>query len=39
MTIEASGFGAGDADLDDRPNLTQVVLGEHGRAASSPASP
>jgi uncharacterized protein (TIGR00299 family) protein len=27
MTIAASGFGAGDADLDDRPNLTQVVVG------------
>jgi len=27
MTVEASGFGAGTAELDDRPNLTQVVLG------------
>jgi uncharacterized protein (TIGR00299 family) protein len=27
MTIAASGFGAGDAELDDRPNLTQVVVG------------
>lgn len=27
MTITASGFGAGTADLGDRPNLTQVVLG------------
>ena len=27
MSIEASGFGAGPAQLDDRPNLTQVVLG------------
>ena len=27
MSIEASGFGAGTAELDDRPNLTQVVLG------------
>ncbi len=27
MRIEASGFGAGDADLEDRPNLTQVVIG------------
>lgn len=27
MSIEASGFGAGTAQLDDRPNLTQVVLG------------
>lgn len=28
MTIEASGFGAGTAELDDRPNLVQVVVGE-----------
>ena len=27
MSIEASGFGAGTAELADRPNLTQVVLG------------
>ena len=27
MVIEASGFGAGSRELDDRPNLTQVVLG------------
>ncbi len=27
MSITASGFGAGDKDLEDRPNLTQVVLG------------
>lgn len=27
MTISASGFGAGDAEIDDRPNLTQVVVG------------
>ncbi|HVN52326.1 MAG TPA: nickel pincer cofactor biosynthesis protein LarC [Acidimicrobiales bacterium] len=27
MTIERSGFGAGSADLDDRPNLAQVVIG------------
>ena len=27
LTIDAAGFGAGDADLGDRPNLTQVVLG------------
>jgi len=27
MRIEASGFGAGDAALDDRPNLVQVVTG------------
>jgi uncharacterized protein (DUF111 family) len=28
MRIAASGFGAGTRELDDRPNLTQVVLGE-----------
>ncbi|MFT7476341.1 MAG: hypothetical protein ACI81L_003291 [Verrucomicrobiales bacterium] len=28
MTITASGFGAGDNELDDHPNLLQVVLGE-----------
>lgn len=27
MELAASGFGAGSADLDDLPNLTQVVLG------------
>ena len=28
LTVAASGFGAGSRDLDGRPNLTQVVLGE-----------
>ena len=28
MTIEASGFGAGTHELENRPNLTQVVLGQ-----------
>jgi len=28
MTVTASGFGAGSRELDGRPNLTQVVLGE-----------
>jgi pyridinium-3,5-bisthiocarboxylic acid mononucleotide nickel chelatase len=27
LTIERSGFGAGSADLGERPNLTQVVIG------------
>ncbi len=31
MTIEASGFGAGTRELEHRPNLTQVVLGELSR--------
>jgi hypothetical protein len=29
MRIEATGFGAGSRQFDQRPNLTQVVLGEH----------
>jgi uncharacterized protein (TIGR00299 family) protein len=28
MTISATGFGAGTRELADRPNLTQVVLGQ-----------
>jgi len=38
MRIEASGFGAGSRELDDRPNLTQVVLGvaEKERADGHP---
>jgi len=28
MTVTASGFGAGTRELPDRPNLTQVVLGD-----------
>jgi len=28
MTIEASGFGAGDAELGDHPNLLHVIIGE-----------
>ncbi len=27
MTIDATGFGAGERELDDLPNVTQVVLG------------
>lgn len=27
MTITSSGFGAGSAELDGRPNLTQVIIG------------
>lgn len=27
MTVTASGFGAGNREIDGRPNLTQVVLG------------
>ncbi len=28
MTISATGFGAGSADIDGLPNVTQVVIGE-----------
>ncbi|HUF32575.1 MAG TPA: nickel pincer cofactor biosynthesis protein LarC [Acidimicrobiales bacterium] len=35
MTITASGFGAGTRELDDLPNMTQVVV---GRAERSPAT-
>ena len=31
MTVTGSGFGAGTADLGDRPNLTQVVVGTRTR--------
>ncbi len=32
MTIAASGFGAGSAELDDLPNCTQVVVGRRTAA-------
>jgi uncharacterized protein (TIGR00299 family) protein len=32
MTIDAVGFGAGSTVLDDRPNLTQVVIGARSNA-------
>lgn len=38
MTIGRSGFGAGTADLGDRPNLTQVVVGERS-ADLTPGQP
>ncbi|MEF8831646.1 MAG: nickel pincer cofactor biosynthesis protein LarC [Halobacteriales archaeon] len=28
MTVETSGYGAGDRDLDDRPNVLRAILGE-----------
>jgi uncharacterized protein (TIGR00299 family) protein len=34
MTIERSGYGAGTADLGDRPNLTRVVIGPRAAAGS-----
>jgi hypothetical protein len=38
MTVDAVGFGAGTTVLDDRPNLTQVVVGvrAHELAAGQP---
>lgn len=38
MTVVAAGFGAGTAELDDRPNLVQVVLGTR-QAALDPGQP
>ncbi|CAN5656527.1 nickel pincer cofactor biosynthesis protein LarC [soil metagenome] len=32
MTVTASGFGAGSRELDGRPNLTQVVIGDRADA-------
>jgi uncharacterized protein (DUF111 family) len=40
MTISATGFGAGEREMDDLPNLTQVVLGEAAAAgADEPGQP
>jgi uncharacterized protein (TIGR00299 family) protein len=39
MRIEASGFGAGTAELDDLPNCTQVVVGERVTSAEDPGQP
>ena len=40
MVIAATGFGAGTADSDGRPNVLQVVLGEaSGGATSEPGQP
>ncbi len=38
LTIERAGFGAGTAELGDRPNLTQVIIGER-TAALEPGAP
>jgi uncharacterized protein (TIGR00299 family) protein len=34
FTLERSGFGAGTRDLEDRPNLLRVVLGEASEVAT-----
>ena len=41
LTIASAGFGAGTRELDGRPNLTQVVVGEpvESAPASSPGQP
>jgi pyridinium-3,5-bisthiocarboxylic acid mononucleotide nickel chelatase len=47
MRIEATGFGAGSRDLDGRPNVVQVVLGQamaaeeagEGRTGTAPGQP
>jgi hypothetical protein len=41
MTISATGFGAGSKELEELPNLTQVVVGEvsEGGAASGEGQP
>jgi len=35
MTVAASGFGAGDSELENRPNLTQVVIGTRSNQLES----
>ena len=39
MTIRTAGFGAGTADLGDRPNLTRVVIGERADLGTSAGQP
>lgn len=40
MVVEASGHGAGTADLGDRPNLTRVVIGRRADASGAvPGTP
>ena len=35
MVVRASGFGAGSRELDNRPNVTQVVLGERAGSVTT----
>ena len=35
MTVSSVGYGAGDRDLQDRPNVTQVVIGRSEAALSA----
>ena len=39
MTITSAGFGAGTADLGDRPNLTRVVIGTRSDVANVDGQP
>ena len=39
MTVTSSGFGAGNRELPDRPNLTQVVVGERDLSAPLEGQP
>jgi uncharacterized protein (TIGR00299 family) protein len=39
MTASAVGFGAGSRELEDRPNLTQVVIGERSEAPADGGHP
>ncbi|MCB0972503.1 MAG: nickel pincer cofactor biosynthesis protein LarC [Acidimicrobiales bacterium] len=39
MTVARAGFGAGTRELDDRPNLTQVVLGERAEGRRTDGQP
>jgi uncharacterized protein (DUF111 family) len=39
MTITSAGFGAGTADLGDRPNLTRVVIGSRSDSPSVEGQP
>jgi uncharacterized protein (TIGR00299 family) protein len=37
MTVVATGFGAGGRELDDRPNLVQVLVGDRAPMGAEPA--
>jgi pyridinium-3,5-bisthiocarboxylic acid mononucleotide nickel chelatase len=39
MTVRASGYGAGAAELDTLPNCTQVVLGDMAAVQTGPGQP
>ncbi len=39
MTVTASGFGGGSAEMDELPNCTQVVIGRRRLQATGPGQP